>query len=162
MKSLHLLILFSLLVTGCAKETPSPEPQISPDSPDEVVRAFFIAMLSCNEVEIRKHILPNPDASWLWYGQAPPPDVLTDMETQFNNMTLREHKVGETIILPGGHHLEISDQMVNEYSKLVTPTIGGKPMPTPLPLVKLDGHWKVDAGSLIAARKAANKTINNN
>ena len=157
MKRLSILLLVASLLAGCSKAEPDHgEPQAA-RPPEDVVRSLFIAMLSNDEAGVRREVLPNPNAEVLWQGEAPPKEALRQIKTQLNSMTCRDCKVGETIDLPGGRRLEVTEQMVNENSKLLIPSISGEPMPTPLLVIKTKGEWKVDAGPLIDARLAAER-----
>ena len=157
MKRLPILILLVVLITGCSKAEPEADTPQQKRSPQDVIRAFFIAMLSNDEAGVRKEILPNPDAEILWQGEAPPLEALPQIKAQFSSMTCQECRVGETIDLPGGRKLKVTDQMVNKSSKLLFTVIDGQTMPTPLAVTMVDGEWKVDAGPLIAARLAAKR-----
>lgn len=46
--------------------------------------------------------------------------------------------------------IAVDETMVNDNRKLLT--MPGNPLP--FPIVKVEDNWRVDAGSLIAARKA--------
>ena len=179
MGRLPLVILAATLVVGCSRRLPGPQtpPQAQPLSPEtqqqaqplrmatqqqartpeEVVRAFFVAMFSNDEVGVRKEMLPNPNPEILWQGEPLPPEFLRWAKPHLQNMTCRECKVGEIIDLPGAPSLEVTDQMVNERSRLVFPIIGDEPSPIPLFVFLVDGAWKVDAAPLIAARQAATR-----
>ncbi len=150
------IALVALLMASCTSE-----PQISSTDierpANEVVRSFFIAMLMNDEAGVRKEILPSQDAHVLWQGPPPPAEALSQIKKQLEAMTCRECKVGETINLPGNKTLKVTDMMVNENSKMLFPIIAGESMPTPLPAVKIDGQWKVEAGPIIAARLAAKR-----
>lgn len=154
MRSVSVAIsLVALLITSCSS-APQQNSPATVRPADEVVRSFFIAMLMNDEAGVRKEILPSPDAQVLWQGSPPPAEALSQIKKQLEAMTCRECKVGETIDLPGNKTLTVTDYWVNENSKLLFPIIGGEPMPTPLPVLKVDGQWKVEAGPLIAARLA--------
>jgi hypothetical protein len=133
-----------------------------PQSVDEIVRDLFIAMMTKDKAAVEKLIVPNPKAAVLWQGESPPAEVLPQIVDHFKKMTCRECKVGETIQLPGNKTLKVTDQFVSENKKLVFPTMNGQSLPTPLPLVKIDDQWKVDAAVLIIAREAAQKAREKN
>jgi len=167
MRHFFLIALCTICFTGCEKQTstPPPQPNVSAatvSTPTAEIRAYLIAILSNDEAEIRKCILPNPDASILWQGQAPPPDVLSEMQTRLDTMTVRECVVGEIVDLPGGQQMAVTDQLVNANQMLVYPVIEGEAMPTPLSLVRIEDQWKVDAAPLIASRQAVNRMRSGN
>ena len=155
MKKIAILILLVSFVVGCSKTEPEAETSQKTKSPKEVLSEFFIALLSKDEAVIRKLILPNPDAQILWKGQTTSPQDRRGFEKQLSNMTCRECKVGEIIDLPGGRKLEVTSQMVNDKSKLIFPVIDGQPMEVPLPVIMVDGKWKIEAGPIIFARLLA-------
>ena len=181
MRRLPFFVLAVALVAGCSKhdpvsttrqhaqppglesqqqaEPPGPETEQPTRTPEEVVRAFFIAMFSNDEVGVRKEILPDPDSAILWQGRPVPPGLLRQLTPHLQNMTCRECVVGEIVDLPGAPSLEVTDQVVNERRKLLFPIIGDEPSPVPLLVILVDGVWKVDAAPLIAARQTARRMM---
>lgn len=57
--------------------------------------------------------------------------------------------------------MKVTDEMVNDEIKLLLPFIGGKPMPIPLYVIKIDGRWKVDAAPIIVSRLSAKRAMEN-
>ncbi len=147
---------------GSAKSTgaAAPAAPARDSSPTtEAVRAFFLAMVTLDEQGIRKVTLPNDKASTLWTGQAPPKEVLPMLKQQFESMTCRECAVGEVVDLGGGKTMTVTESMVSPTSKVLMPTFPGQARSFPLPVVMVDGAWKVDASALIEARLAAQRMM---
>ena len=67
-----------------------------------------------------------------------------------SQVPMRELTAGESIYLPNGKQLEVSDSMVNEQRKLFV--ISQDPVPFSVHLI--DGRWKIDPGPSIDAQKA--------
>ena len=104
---------------------------------------------------VREHALPHADLDILGEGPPPPPPVMARMRATFSQATCRFLKAGEVIPLPGGRELTVAADQVTPGRCLVQPLVGGSPMPLPLTVVKTGVGWKVDASSIVAARKAA-------
>jgi hypothetical protein len=164
-----LSLMCASLVQAADEADRSPNPaavkpdvaQIAKDTndPASVVKQLFIAMASNDEATIRKIILPNSNASVLWRGQKAPDEAIAMMKKDLENSKCRELKVGEIFKLPGNKELKITDKMVNKDNKMLVPTLGGMETPTPFPVKRVQGQWKVDAGALIAGRLAAQKAM---
>jgi hypothetical protein len=121
---------------------------------DGVLRRFLVALISHDEAEIRATTIENPDAAILW--QADPNSVPGDDAAKqlLNSITFQHLKIGDEVSLPGGGKVLMDEGQVNERRQQVTFT--GNPVP--FTLVKAVDGWKVDPGTMIAARKAAAAT----
>ncbi|MCE9547604.1 MAG: hypothetical protein K8T25_19215 [Planctomycetia bacterium] len=126
---------------------------------DDVMQAFFIALLSNDEAGVKAEIMPHAKAEILWKGMPVPKQLLEQMKKQFKGLTCREVKLGDTIRLPGGNEVKANDSMINADSKLVYPSVAGEEMPIPLRMQKSEGKWKVDATPLIEARLASQRAV---
>lgn len=129
-------------------------------TPESTVKKFFAAMMDGDRVAGEAVIVPDPNSAILWASELISGELRAAMKKAVDELTLRELAIGDTVALPGGRELVVTAERVNAQNKLVVPTLGGMPTPTPLPLRKIDGQWRVDAGSLIAARKAASEIRN--
>ena len=97
--------------------------------PEDILYNFLLANLTGSEEEIRPFIVDHPDADVLWEG-AYPPDVAQALAEQYEGMGISRLEEGP-------------DRVLMQTS--VTPV--------PLAVVRVDGHWRVDASPIIAFRK---------
>jgi hypothetical protein len=142
---------------GATSKTASPD-GITSDGPtnaasgaDVALRRFLVAMVSGDQVEIRATIIDNPDAEILWQGNAKSSDEKAEATRLVNSTTFQHLKVGDEVHIPGGKTLRLDEDYVNENrQQIAVPDI-----PIPFILAKVNGIWKVDAGTVIAGRKAA-------
>lgn len=176
-RSSVLVMLLSLLHCGCNEDAPeAPAPATSdvvvdppaaeekkppadvppaevpetPNSPDQTLREFLIAMATGDQDVLAEVCVPNADLDILSGGQKPTPGQLTQMKQMFASIDPRRLEVGDTINWMG-QEKQVDASMVGEDRLLLT--FPGNPIP--FQVVKQDGEWKVDASSIIAARKAA-------
>ena len=113
---------------------------------------FLLGMLDQDEEQIRSVILPHPDAWVLWAGQKTPPAVLAQARADRNFIVCRVVEEGETLTIPGTRTYVVPKHEANENKQIVEYWMDGKKTPLPLRVSRVDGHWKVDAGGIIAAR----------
>lgn len=118
-------------------------------TPATVLRAFLIALAAGDSAKGNGLIVANPDAEILWQGKAGPLDVFAvslSLEAGLQSL-----KIGDRVELPGGKSVVIDESHVNDNRAEFT--MPGNPVP--FVVVKSDGQWRVDASTVIAARKAA-------
>jgi hypothetical protein len=135
------------LNTEVAKEKPDSRER----GPEATLAAFMVAVMTCDKEKIEQLILPNPESSILAEGQPMPPAAAIAARLYFAALSYQRFKVGDTVNLPGGRTLLVTDRLVNADSQFITFSDN----PVPFLLVRKDGIWKVDPGPLIAARKGA-------
>ncbi len=121
----------------------------------ETCQKFFKSILQNDKEGVLSTILPAEGAEILWQGQAPPKEMLKQIEKAVQNLSIIEINEGETVELPNGKSFVITKEMIN--TRFIWVTMGGKRMPTPFLILKVKGNWKIDAKPLIAGRKAAKK-----
>ena len=165
-----LVLVLAAAVAGCSKnEEPaggsaastnaSPaKPAKDTRSAEDVFRAFMLAMMTNDRAALTNTILPNPDADILWQGEPPPAALWAQIKAQIAGMTFHEFKVGDTWYLPGGKGVPVTSDLVGPDKKLLAPSLGGKSLPTVIPMQRINGEWKVDAASLIASREKQGAT----
>lgn len=131
------------------------EPAESPNNseaqtPATVLRAFLIALAEGDSAKGGGLIVANPDAEILWQGKAFPPEVFAELSRSLET-GLQPLKIGDRVELPGGKSIVVDESHVNDNRAEFT--MPGNPVP--FIVVKSDGQWRVDASTVIAARKAA-------
>jgi len=120
-------------------------------SPEEVLRAFFLAMIFNDEAKVRALALPADGLELLWKGVAPPPEAADQIKKQVSAQPIKVLKPGDEFTLPGNRKMTVPAEDVTDDRAVLLP----EGAPTPTRLRKVDGEWKVDARPLIAARKGA-------
>jgi len=115
----------------------------------------MISMLRNDAEGVKATILPAEGADFLWQGEPPPKQMQTEIEKTFQGLKLVRIQEGEKVSLPSGKDLTVEKGMIDEKKILVWAEINNERMPTPFWMVKTADGWRVDAGPLIAARKAA-------
>jgi hypothetical protein len=113
---------------------------------------FLLGLLDQDEERIRSVILPHRDAWVLLVGQKTSPAVLAQAKADPNFIVCRVVEEGETLTLPGNRTSVVTKHEANENKQIVEYWMDGKKTPLPLRVSRVDGHWKVDAGGIIAAR----------
>ncbi len=121
------------------------------DSPEAVLRGFLIAIAERDQETGTQLMLPNPEAEILWQGNWPSLAAAPSAKEYFQSIVFRRLQVGDTVTLPGGRALILDERHVNENRQQITCAEN----PVPFIMVRGEGGWKVDAGTIIAARKAA-------
>lgn len=126
-------------------------PAIPDATPDEALRTFMVAVARQDEPVLRAVTLPDPELDWLLRGPAAPPEVVERMRAIAAEIKLRRLKAGDEIKLPQGKAAVVPPAEADEDHAVILPE-GSQ---APIRLRRIDGHWKVDARPIIAARKAA-------
>ena len=122
--------------------------------PEEVVRNMFVAVLNRDPKALAECIVPNPESAILVEGEAVPLAGKAVIALRIAGMPMRRAKVGETINLPIRGRpvpLTFTEDFINADRQQIIPE--GSPLP--VAVIRVNGVWRADAGSLIAARKAA-------
>jgi hypothetical protein len=126
---------------------------IADGTPEDALRSFLMAMVERDEAALRVLTVPKPetDLAWLLRGQAAPPEAVERLRTVFSELKIQRLKPGDQFKLARGQVGTVRPEEVGEDRAVVLSE--GSPLPTRLQ--RIDGHWKVDAGPIIAGRKAA-------
>jgi hypothetical protein len=123
-----------------------------PDAtPEEALRTFMVAGARQDEAALRAVTLPDPELPRLLQGEPAPPKVVERIRAQAAAMKIRRLQPGDKFKLPPNQDAVIGPDDVGEDRAVVLP----EGAPFPIRLRKIDGHWKVDARPIIAARMAA-------
>lgn len=158
-----------ILCSGCSKspatgDSDSTESQLTakdatpPRSSDDVVRSFALAMLTKDRAGIEKEIIPTVGADILWTGNPVPEEKQQRLKAEMALVTIKEFKVGDTYYLSRSRKITVTDKLVGPDRKLAVPVIGGQALPVPFVLKRINGVWKIDPSSLIAARQAGQRS----
>ncbi|NQU23203.1 MAG: hypothetical protein HQ567_18140 [Candidatus Nealsonbacteria bacterium] len=126
------------------------EGELSRDDPEAVLRAFLVAMTLGDREAGTRLMMPNPDADILWTGERPPPEHLRSAMAFLQSVVFQRLQVGDTVNLPNGITIVFDEGHVNEDRQQITLPKN----PVPFTMVRDQGGWRVDAGGVIAARKA--------
>jgi hypothetical protein len=108
-------------------------------------------MIAHDAAAIRTVTLPNPDLDWLLMGQVAPPEAIKEASAFFAKLPIQRLKAGDKYTLPNRKEYAVAAGEVGEDRAVLLPE--GAPIPNRCQ--KVDGRWKVDAGPIIAGRKAA-------
>lgn len=127
------------------------------ETPENVARMFWVAMLQHDETALRRLTIPADGLEILWEpdpilaarGVRERPTSLWFLLAQAF-MPYRRAAVGETFLF-GKLPVTFTHRHINDGSiVLIAPA---QPMPTFV--VRVNGRWRVDAGPLLAARRKA-------
>lgn len=121
------------------------------DSPEGVVRAFLLAVLSQDAEKAQAHSLEDPDFQLLFEGPKRPEEAVATQKALVAQLPIRQLKVGEELTLRSKKKINVNDKMVNEDRAMVMSEL----FPEPVPMQKVDGIWKVDPRPILAYRKAS-------
>ncbi|WZP00921.1 hypothetical protein EP7_002580 [Isosphaeraceae bacterium EP7] len=124
-------------------------------SPEGALRGFLGAMLDGDETKLRAVALPHEDFDVLLGGQPIPKLRAAIAKGLIARQPIKALKPGEEWTLPRGRVVKVTDEDVNDDHALLLP----QGQPIPFRCTKVDGHWRVDASSVIAGRKAARKAV---
>jgi len=149
--SFVLTVFISAGQDGSTEKTIGQVKKSAESSPEEALRGFLLAIGTRDEAKLRSISLPHDDFEWLLKGQAVPADIRKNFEDFVNDSPIRTLKAGEVLELPGGRELKVEPGDVSGDRTMLM--FGRDPMPHKLR--KVDGHWKVDPSTIVAARKAA-------
>lgn len=163
------IMLFSLNAVGFGQEaaekkeekapdTPAQQPKKDENTPEGALTKFLIAMTAHDKDGLKSVAIPHDELDLLFVGEKPTASTLAGFHFALALSPMKRLKVGDEIKLPGGRSLVMDKTRVNETRQALT-AIGA---PIPFDVLMIDGKWKVDAGPVIAARKAAKKAIENN
>lgn len=119
--------------------------------PENVLREFLMALGNLDEKKLRSISLPHDDFEMLLNGNPVPEVARTNFETFIKETPIRALKAGETLNLPGGRTLKVEPSDVTEDKAMLM--FGRDPLPHRFR--KVDGIWKIDPSTIIAARKSA-------
>lgn len=121
-------------------------------TPEDALRTFMMAMAAADDQTLRAVTLPNPDLDLLLTGEAPPFKGIKELKQEMQRMPIEKLKVGDRVKMPGNKVHVIRATEVGQDRAALQP----EDAPVYTQLRRVNGHWKVDAGPIIAARKAAN------
>ena len=128
--------------------------QVPKASAPEVYRDFIIAVIKGDKTSAEKLALPNPEIDILFSSDKAPPETVKEAVAYMAAHPYRVLTAGEIFTLPNGHTISSTEE--SERKGWVI--IANDTDPLPHMLKSVSGVWMVDAGELIAARKAAAKT----
>ena len=148
MKTTCLLFILAATVAAVAQKK---EEKKSP-SPPEIYQAFLVALVNGDKTTVERLAIPNKDLTALT--STPVPAQHREQAiAEIKAAPYRILKVGEVVQLPNGRMLGPTE----ESEKKGWVMIANDSDPIPHMLQKSGDGWKVDAGDLTAARKAAAK-----
>jgi hypothetical protein len=138
---------------GGAAKTPADDARspLQDDTPEDALHSFLVAFVEQDEAALRAITLPDPDLVWLVRGLRPPANAVGMMRTYAMELKTRRLKPGESVAPPEGQPIAVRPEDVTEDRAVLLPE--GDLLP--IKLRRVEGHWKVDARPIIAARKAA-------
>ncbi len=141
------------MVKGQAKaKAGAARPPLPDATPEDALRSFMIAITMKDEAALRAITVPDRELDWLLRGPPPPPEVVEQMRTAAAESKFKRLKPGDPIKLPPqGRAALVRPEEVTEARAMLLPERSR----FPIALQKIDGHWKVDARPIVAARKAA-------
>ena len=123
-----------------------------PNTPEGAFKEYFYAMGMGDEKVLRSVTLPHDDFEWLLKGKHVAPEKADEYRKIIDEKFLtRRLAPGDIVDLPTGGQLKVRPQEVSEDRVVLLQK--GAPLPTRLE--RHEGRWKVNAGPMIAARKAA-------
>ncbi|WP_437194437.1 hypothetical protein [Planctomicrobium sp. SH527] len=123
------------------------------DSPEGVLRAFLLAVLSQDAESAQTYSLEDPDFQMLFEGEKRPEDVVAPLKATIGQLPIRQLKVGEKVTLQNKKRITVDAKMVSEDRTQLMAAL----FPEPVPMRKVDGIWKVDPRPIIAAGKSASQ-----
>ncbi len=121
------------------------------DTPESAVYEVLAAIFAKDQNRINRATVEAPDRDILAQGQDMSAIAIALAMARIRAVPFVHLKVGDVITLPGNKMLEITADRVNENQQYLT----NADTPVPFIVIKVGDQWKVDAGPLIAARKAA-------
>jgi hypothetical protein len=140
---------------GQASDKPQAKKADAEETPEGALRTFLGAMLDGDEVTLRRVTLPHEDFDVLLAAQ--PLSKLKAMiaKGMIASQPIKALKPGDEWTLPRGQAVKVTDEDVNDDHAWLMP----EGQPIPFRCTKVDDHWRVDASSVIAGRKAARKMV---
>jgi hypothetical protein len=121
------------------------------DTPEDALHSFMVAFVEQDEAALRAITLPDPDLDGLLGGPRPPANAVEMMRTYAMELKTRRLKPGDSVAPTEGQPITVRPEDVAEDRAVLLPE--GDLLP--IKLQRVEGHWKVDARPIIAARKAA-------
>jgi hypothetical protein len=126
--------------------------RLKDDTPEDALRSFMVAAVNQDEAALRAITLPDRELVWLLRGQPPPAEVVEKMRTSAAELKFKRLKPGDQIkVPPRGQVAVLGPEEVTEDRAVLLP----EGSPFPIRVERIEGHWKVEARPIIAARKAA-------
>jgi hypothetical protein len=119
-------------------------------TPENALKTFLLALAARDEASLRAVTLPAKDFDLLLRGPVATPDQLVQLKAHLEEKPIRRLRAGDPVKMPNGEERVISPDDVRENR--VALWLDGEPLPARLE--KVGGHWKVFAGTFIAARRA--------
>jgi hypothetical protein len=153
----HAICLFVNFDPPKAESPPAQSPckaqgdQAGARTPEQTIKALFIAMIDEDQDAVRRLTVPNPDLAFLWQGDKLTPAQRATAIAELDSWHFRRLKVGDEVQLPGGKKFVVDAKRVNDRHLMISVTDS----PLPFLLVKTGEEWKVDSRPIIAGRKAA-------
>jgi hypothetical protein len=145
------LAFFGVFLASCEKTAIPP----GWSTPEDALRELFLAMLTGDQAKLTRSIVPDPNAAILRGHPPMRPAEFDAAKASIQRMEFRRIGAGEHMTLPNGKTIAIEANMLGPDRYLILPMVDGKPTPTPLWVLRVEGTWHVDAGPLIGARRAA-------
>ena len=140
------------LVTRLKNAKTDNGPAVVFETAESALRAFLMARAMGDLNALRRYSLDHPELEVLHTNHlsGAAGKRLAKMSSQ---VPIRELTVGESIVLPSGEQLEVSDSMVNEKRKLFVTN----QEPVPFSAHLIEGRWKIDPEPSIDNQKALNE-----
>jgi hypothetical protein len=129
--------------------TPHTKAELADSTPDDALKTFLIALARQDEAVLRAVALPHAEFDLLLKGPAASPEQVAVLRARLDEKPIKWLKVGDTVKMPNGESRVIKPADVREGRVVLWPE--GAPLPSRLENV--GGHWKVFAGTFIAARR---------
>jgi hypothetical protein len=126
----------------------------SADSAPDIYRDFLIAVIKGDRMSTERLALPNADLGILIPDEPMPLEAQMVSIAQITASPYRVLKIGETFALPNGQAIGPSVEMESAGWVIIANDVD----PLPHRLKMTEDGWKVDAGDLIGARKAASRS----
>ncbi len=161
------IVVFSTLLSAIGLALPhaaSPLQQIKParaasqSPPEAALRAFLSAMLTHDAIALRNLTQPVSEADFRYLvgpaaGKPPSAEMVRKLRAMVASMGIKSLKQGEVVPRPHGGDITVPSDSVGPDRAMLLPD----GMPLPIAVQKVKGKWRVDAISIIAARKAAER-----
>jgi hypothetical protein len=141
----------SFLIEGMKASLFEESAAVKIEEPEEDIVKFMLAMMKGDKKEIENAIVPNPESSILAEGVHAPENALPILEAELRLAPYKRLQAGDSFDIGNGRTHVVKPSEINENRLLISQA--GSPIP--FVLVRTNGVWKVDAGPIIAGRKAA-------
>jgi uncharacterized protein (TIGR03067 family) len=121
-------------------------------TPEGTLRVFMIAVIAGNEQLVKMTAMAESEDDLKLIatikGERPP---LKEIREKIAGASIRALKVGDKFTLPNGKQVEVTSKEVDSEHMVLLP----EGAPLPFRMIKSNGDWWVDAGPVVAGRKAA-------